>query len=200
MKKIGIDFDNTIVCYDELFYKIAYEKNLIPEEVEKTKIAVRDYLRKNNKDHLFTLLQGEVYGNRILEASPAPGVINAIKDLIKKGVEIYIVSHKSKYPFKGPKYNLHKSAMNWLEKNNLCSINNFGIKKSNVFFNPSKELKVQKISKLGCNYFIDDLPEILKLIDKKVIKIHYSPSNKLYSSSFVILKNWESIKEIIFDE
>ena len=200
MEKIGIDFDNTIVCYDELFYKIAYENNLIPEELEKTKIAVRDYLRKNNKDHLFTLLQGEVYGNRILEASPAPGVINAIKYLIKKGLEIYIVSHKSKYPFKGPKYDLHKSAMNWLEINILCSINNFRIKKSNIFFIPSKELKVEKISELGCNYFIDDLPEILNLIDNKVIKIHYSPSNKILASNFISLNKWESIKEILFDE
>ena len=30
MVKIGIDFDNTIVIYDDLFHKIASEENLIP--------------------------------------------------------------------------------------------------------------------------------------------------------------------------
>jgi len=29
----------------------------------------------NNKDEIFTLMQGEVYGKRILEASPAPNIL-----------------------------------------------------------------------------------------------------------------------------
>ena len=40
MKKIGIDFDNTIVVYNNLFYKIALEKKLIPAELPKNKIDI----------------------------------------------------------------------------------------------------------------------------------------------------------------
>ena len=43
---VGIDFDNTIVCYDSLFYNIALEKGLIPSNISKSKNSVRDYLRK----------------------------------------------------------------------------------------------------------------------------------------------------------
>ena len=36
--RIGIDFDNTIVSYDELFYQIAQEKKLIPAELPVNKV------------------------------------------------------------------------------------------------------------------------------------------------------------------
>ena len=39
----GFDFDNTIVTYDELFYKVAIENALIPAELPRSKLAVRDY-------------------------------------------------------------------------------------------------------------------------------------------------------------
>ena len=74
MKKIGIDFDNTIVFYDDLFHKITTEQKLIPSNFPQSKLLIRDYLRKNHKDELFTIIQAEVYGKRILEASPAPNV------------------------------------------------------------------------------------------------------------------------------
>ena len=79
MKKIGLDFDNTIVSYDNLFHKIAAEQKLIPRNFPQSKLLIRDYLRKKNKDELFTLIQAEVYGKRILEASPSPNVDIAIK-------------------------------------------------------------------------------------------------------------------------
>ena len=33
------------------------------------------------------------------------------------GIELFIISHKTKTPYQGPKYNLHDAASNWLEKN-----------------------------------------------------------------------------------
>ena len=44
---LGLDFDNTIINYNELFHKIAFEKNLIPADLPKEKNAVRNYLREN---------------------------------------------------------------------------------------------------------------------------------------------------------
>ena len=43
---IGIDFDNTIVCYDKVFHKVAIEKGLIPEDIPPSKNNVRDHLRR----------------------------------------------------------------------------------------------------------------------------------------------------------
>ena len=61
---LGLDFDNTIIKYDELFHKIAYEKELIPADLPKEKNAVRNYLRQNNIEDEWTMIQGEVYGER----------------------------------------------------------------------------------------------------------------------------------------
>ena len=50
-------------------------------------------------------------------AEQTPGMFEALKFIQNKGYELAIVSHKTKNPIIGPKYNLHKSALNWLEKN-----------------------------------------------------------------------------------
>ena len=52
---LGLDFDNTIIKYDELFHKVAFEKNLIPADLPKEKNTVRNYLREKNieNDYMF---------------------------------------------------------------------------------------------------------------------------------------------------
>ena len=74
--RIGIDFDNTIICYDTVFYTIALEKGLITKDISQNKDSVRDHLRASGKEDIWTELQGLVYGARIHEALPFPGVIN----------------------------------------------------------------------------------------------------------------------------
>ena len=197
MNKIGIDFDNTIVSYDNLFHKIALEEKLISLDFPKSKILIRNYLRKNNKDELFTMIQAEVYGKRILEASPAPNVNLVIKELINLGWNVFIISHKSLYPYKGPKYDLHKSAMLWLDKNKFFEDDNVGISRDKVYFNVTKEEKINKIDTLGCDYFIDDLPEILRLINKKTIKILYNPENNYKYDEYIILNKWKNLIKIL---
>jgi len=75
---LGIDFDNTLVSYDELFWKLARESNLIPESIAVKKEAVRDYLRSIDKEGNWTEMQGTVYGLRIEEAKPFTGVKEAL--------------------------------------------------------------------------------------------------------------------------
>ena len=94
MFNVGIDFDNTLVNYDRSFYDLAYEKDLIPLGLEKSKNAVRKFLRDKGKDEYFSLLQGEIYGPKILKAKPAKGCIKAIQSMQKSGFNIFIVSHK----------------------------------------------------------------------------------------------------------
>ena len=60
MALLGIDFDNTLVRYDKLFYNLALEKGLIEADVPASKTAIRDLLRSEGKDeqeqHLEQLL------------------------------------------------------------------------------------------------------------------------------------------------
>src|SRR5262249_22819241 len=58
---IGVDFDNTIVCYDELFHRVAVEQGLIPSTVPATKGEVRRDLEGRGLGDVWTELQGYVY-------------------------------------------------------------------------------------------------------------------------------------------
>lgn len=198
MIKLGLDFDNTLTNYDSLFFNLAFEKHLIPKNLEKSKVAVRKFLIDKNLENQFTLLQGEVYGIRIKEALQAEGMFNALKSIKSKGIKIVIVSHKSQYPFVGPKYDLHASAMKWLEKNKFFIPTGLNLSKKDVFFELTKESKVRRIKSLECTHYIDDLPEILKMIDSRICKIFYNPFR--LSENDKTLKNlfsWNDLDQII---
>ena len=49
MTVLGLDFDNTLVRYDELFHKVALNKGLIKGDLPVNKMTIRDYLRKKGK-------------------------------------------------------------------------------------------------------------------------------------------------------
>ena len=51
---IGVDFDNTIVCYDDLFHRIAVEQGLVPARLEPRKNEVRDFLRNAGQEAAWT--------------------------------------------------------------------------------------------------------------------------------------------------
>lgn len=160
--RIGLDFDNTIVTYDSLFHTVAVEKALVPADTPVSKVAVRDYLRKAGNEPAFTEMQGYVYGARMNEAEAYPGVIDFIRRARAHGAEIVIVSHKTKHPFLGPKYDLHAAAAGWIDAA-LRSGPEPLLAADGVFFELTKEEKIARIAACDCDYFIDDLPEILKM-------------------------------------
>ena len=78
-KHIGLDFDNTLVLYDELFYQYALSTGTIEEDIPHTKIAVRKFLIDINMENIFTEMQGIVYGRLIKEAPIQNGLIESIQ-------------------------------------------------------------------------------------------------------------------------
>ena len=200
MKTIGIDFDNTIVVYNNLFYKIALDKKLIPAKFPKNKIKIRDFLRNQNKDHEFTKLQSEVYGKRILDAEPAPNIFESLLK-IKDEFKLIIISHKTKYPYYGTKYNLHEAAISWLEKNNFMSSQGLNLSYEDIFFCTTKDVKLETINNSGCQFFIDDLPDILEFVDKKIKRVLYlnKQSKPLGNSWDKTLDDWINLGEIIYN-
>ena len=198
MIKLGIDFDNTLITYDLLFKKAALEKNLIPINFPESKSLIRNYLREKGQEKLFTILQGEVYGSRIFEATQSEGMYDSLTKAKNNGIELFIISHKTKTPYEGPKYNLHNAASNWLEKNLFFEKSGINIPRKNVYFEVTKTKKIKRIESLGCTHFIDDLPEILDMINPKIKKILYNPKlNYLKNNDYINMKNWSELSKII---
>jgi hypothetical protein len=200
---IGLDFDNTIVSYDSLFHKVSVEQNLINESFEINKIKIRDYLRSVNKEDAWTEMQGYVYGKRMEEAEPFPYIKDFFLKVIDLGHKIFIISHKTKYPFLGAKYDLHEAAKNWIKKNLVRDgISEFTLQ--NCYFEPTKDDKVKKIKEMNCDFYVDDLPEILenKYFPDNCNKILFDPENNYQENSYkniIIKKSWgQIINEINF--
>jgi len=202
MTLLGLDFDNTLVRYDKLFHQLAVEKGLIEKSLPDNKTAIRDYLRSQGQDEQFTLLQGEVYGLRILEAEPAEGMLQALDILQQRGIQMVLVSHKTRTPYKGPAYDLHRAAWNWLEKYGFFAPNGLGWSENQVFFEETKQEKINRIVLQGCSHYVDDLPEILKMIPEGVQRILYAPEKKSNEDASLNLKaihleDWEELINFI---
>ncbi|PLZ01920.1 hypothetical protein CY652_12845 [Burkholderia sp. WAC0059] len=173
---LGLDFDNTLISYDRLFHKVAFERAWIPETVAPEKNAVRDYLRAAGREDDWTLLQGIVYGSRILEAEPYDGVLTTLDRLTREGVAMRIVSHKTKTPYRGEPCDLHGAARQWLDRQGFHDRRRLGWAEDAVFFELTKQDKVARIVELGCTHYVDDLPEILEMLPDHIGKIHFAPN------------------------
>lgn len=199
---IGLDFDNTIVLYDEIFYNYALHKNYIESNIPKTKKSVRDELIKKNQEPLFTEIQGIVYGKLIKYAPLQKGFLDSLTQLTELKCKISIVSHKTRFPIIGEKTDLHQSALNWLINNEVINNKFFKLNRENIFFEETEEKKINRIKQIGCTHFVDDLKKILFKLPKDIIKIHFVKDFTLNKDSipnkdFYYMKNWENLKNII---
>ena len=158
---LGLDLDNTLVCYDQLFWRLATGREWIPAEIPCRKECVRDELRRRGRENDWVLLQGEVYGPRMVEASPFPQVLTALAQLRDAGWQLHIISHRTRAPFAGPSYDLHAAAKNWLHSHGFLDESRTGLNAERVFLETEKAAKLARIQVVGCHGFIDDLPELL---------------------------------------
>jgi hypothetical protein len=183
--RIGIDFDNTIACYDGVFHAAALERGLIPPDLGRDKNSVRDHLNGSGRKDDFTELQGYVYGARMDLVSPYPGFADFISAARNAGHALFIVSHKTRHPILGPRHDMHAAARGFLTDRSLIGSGPEQIAPDNIFFELTKEQKVSRAHALGCEAFIDDLPEILGMegFPHGMRKILFDPENQFRGST-----------------
>jgi hypothetical protein len=181
--RIGIDFDNTIACYNGVFRAAALERGLIPAELGRDKNSVRDHLNGAGRNDDFTELQGYIYGARMDLVAPYPGFAGFVAAARKAGHELFVVSHKTRHPILGPKYDMHAAARGFLSARGLTGEGASQIDPSRVFFELTKEEKIARAAGLRCEIFIDDLPEILTMpgFPDGMLRILFDPENRFAS-------------------
>lgn len=197
--RLGIDFDNTIVSYHKVFHRVALESGLIPADLPVTKLAVRDYLRQAGKEDVWTEMQGNVYGARMDDAEPYPGVMEFLSWARDAGMEMAIISHKTRHPFIGPKYDLHEAARQWVI-NHMNDNNGPLIKPDAVFFETTKPDKFRRIADFKCDFFIDDLPEIIEAEEfpEKTSGILFDPDRHHKDpKNYLRIHSWTELKALL---
>jgi hypothetical protein len=191
---IGLDFDNTIVSYDALFHKAALEGGWITAEVPVSKVSVRDHLRAIGQEPAWSEMQGYVYGARMDEAVAYPGVAECLVWARTQGIPVSIVSHKTQHPFLGEQYDLHAAARHWINRV-LSDARGPLVSQDRVYFELTKEAKVQRIVDLGCTVYVDDLPEILlaKGFPNAMAKLLFDPDNHHCALNLPRATHWTEV-------
>lgn len=177
--RIGIDFDNTIVSYDTLMHQWALERGLISESVLMTKKSIRDAIRGlDDGESKWRSLQVFCYGPGIPYAQPMPDVKEFLAACKIRSIPVWIVSHKTEDAnFGEPNVKLREAALRWLEAEGFLDSAAFGIGREHIFFEGTRQAKVERIRMLGLTHFIDDLEETFleESFPPYVVKLLLSP-------------------------
>lgn len=193
---IGIDFDNTIANYTGVFYQVGVRLGWLPKHIGQSKSEVKQYFIDNKNEPKWTELQGIVYGKEVHQAQPYVNCVQMINNLVDKGHELHIISHKTKYPIIGDKVNFHHAALGWLYSHNIISENG-PISPIYVHFNQTQQEKVNKIAALNCDVFIDDLIEIFSITN---FPAHCRPiwfTEQKETTTFQKMNNWQQLHGLL---
>ena len=199
--RIGIDFDNTIINYDDVFCAAAKRGGLIGADFSGSKQAVRDAIRLlPNGELAWQRLQGQVYGKSIGEAKLVNGVEPFLRRAQAECSTVVIVSHKTEYGHFDPdRVNLRTAALDWMGGQGLFSAA-CGIAREDVYFESTRTDKLKRIAALSLTHFIDDLEEVLTDPDfpPRVERILFANAAPAAAGCYIHCANWRDIGRRLF--
>lgn len=203
--RIGLDFDNTIVIYDQVFAELGQQAGLLPPGFSGSKDQARAYIRAlPDGEAKWTRLQAGVYGPGIQKARMAPGFLPFIAACKAEGCELAIVSHKTEFAAADPNgTNLRDAARGWILANGLAGTATAPLHLDNIYFESTRAAKIARIAALGCDCFIDDLEEVFEeagfppLTDRHLIKLD---ATDMPAGPFTPWRNWADLQRGFFGE
>jgi hypothetical protein len=202
---IGVDFDNTIADYDDLMRNLALEERWIDAAMS-SKQDIRDHIRLLNDGEIkWQKLQAKVYGKHMRQAKLIDGVKDFFVACRAQGVPVFIVSHKTPFAAQDEdNINLHEASLSWMKEKRFFQEDSEGLAlpKSHVFFELTRQQKVQRIKALGCTHVIDDLKEVFleEGFPSSIEKILYAPQGlEAELEGMTVMNSWKKIHEHVFN-
>jgi hypothetical protein len=200
--RIGIDFDNTIICYDKVFSDLARRRGLVPEGWVGLKTEIRDHLRSRAGGELaWQGLQGFVYGKGIGGADMYPGVREFLDSCRRAGACVYIVSHKTQFGHQDPdRVDLREAARGWLREAGLIDGADAPVAAGNVYFEDTMAAKVERLARLELDVFVDDLVDVFEQphFPKATRSILFTQSPPPHPAHCEPLATWAQIRRGVF--
>jgi hypothetical protein len=200
--RIGIDFDNTIITYDEVFCTMAKSLGLVDPGFSGRKQAVRDAIRLLPEgEHAWQRLQGQVYGKGITAATMVEGFAAFLRRCSTEHCALAVVSHKTEYGHFDPdRINLRQAALDWMAAQGLFAGDD-AIALGNVYFEGTRAEKLGRISALGLTHFIDDLEEVLTdpRFPPNVKRILFADGAPPPGAPYIVCSTWQDIEHQVFN-
>jgi hypothetical protein len=157
-KRFGFDLDNTLIDYSNAVQEYCLNEGL---NECKTLDSLRTLLRRSDPSgRLWQLAQGWLYTDGLSYARAGQGAIELCEFLKDSNMELMIVSHKTtRTPdFCGQKP-LREIATKWINSSELAD---YFLGNEQIYYEATRASKVERIQKLGFNYFVDDLIEVFQ--------------------------------------
>jgi hypothetical protein len=202
MRRIGLDFDNTMICYDGVFLSAAKERGLVSADLVGSKQQVRDAIRlRPDGETDWQRLQGYVYGRGLDRAEAFDGLGAFLERARSAGDAILVISHKTEFGHLDPeRVNLRQAALAWMKAEGLLEEGSAGLV-GTVFFEGTRAEKLRRIASTRCDVFVDDLEEVLAdpAFPPSVERILFSqlPSAAI-AAPHTICANWAAVEEVLF--
>jgi hypothetical protein len=111
---------------------------------------------------------------------------------------VFIVSHKTRFPLLGPKYDMHKAALAFLQDHGIAGADS--VSPEQIYFEETKEQKIDRAAALDLDVFIDDLPEILAMpgLPERCRRILFAPGGSQNEAAFEVCGSWPEITALLF--
>lgn len=201
---IGVDFDNTLICYDQAFHQVARGEGLIQPGTPVTKRAVRDVVRQGpGGDLAWQRLQFQVYGPSIRQSRPAPGAREFLARCSREGIQVFLISHKTEFASLDPGgTSLRQAALDWLEAE--AFFQGTALSPQAVRFGATRAEKLAHIREMGCTLFIDDLEEVFREpgFPAQVQGILYAPDRERLTGlpGVTLARSWTAVTDLVFHD
>ena len=202
---IGIDFDNTIAGYDDIFVAVAIEMGFLERGRASDKTGVREALiGQPGGEQNWMRVQGRVYGANIDGAVLIDGISEFLVACTAKALPVCIVSHKTEFGhFDEDRVNLRDAAMTWMRNRGFFDPNGFALAPDDVYFESTRQAKVKRIAALGCTHFVDDLIEVFdepNFPENTRRYLFNANADALPESGAMACRSWQAIGSQILDE
>lgn len=188
--RIGIDFDNTLCIYDEVFHNLFKSTTLIDQNTNFWK--KEDYanaLRNNGREDIWTTMQGYVYGFLVQNAKIASGFSELVSSLTPDD-ELLIISHKTEHSASREKFKLREAASDWITAKILPLTQSNNVKVEAIFLNDEKS-KIDKIKEEKPDIFVDDLLRVCVEIEDTIERVYWYGGND--HRNIIGVQNWQDV-------
>jgi hypothetical protein len=114
-----------------------------------------------------------------------------------------VVSHKTQFANYGEtRTDLRSAALSWMEEHRWLHGRGHHLSRGDVYFESSRPEKLERIQRLECTHFIDDLEETFleERFPSGVVKVLYAPYPAAMASSppgVTVASSWDDIGDRI---
>lgn len=188
MRFIAFDLDNTILDYETSLHKLRLDRAELDSISVYTKADFKLHVVAKLGEDYWTELQGFLYTEYVAYSQIDPQFVELLNYLEANKWRTCIISHKTEFPYKGPKLNMRDCALKRLEVAGIEELLSDGVR----FFGTKLE-KINYINLVKPDIYIDDLEEILDSLSNTITRLLFSSTSSNVNFKYDLVSDWRSV-------